>query len=129
MTAAAPAANRRSTLEACALLQRAMSIWPRLDRQGLVRCGCDARKIAGYVARRTSHSVEAITTILEQGELAEAEQTLAKDLGPNAGPRTKLRTFKLQAILAGDRNPALAADPELNYQDAAELQLLLAALG
>jgi hypothetical protein len=73
MTAAAPAANRRSALEACALMQRAMSIWPRLDRRGLVRCGCDARKIAKYVARRTSHSVEAITAILEQGERADSE--------------------------------------------------------
>ncbi|MGH9831719.1 MAG: tetratricopeptide repeat protein [Blastocatellia bacterium] len=32
---------------------------------------------------------------------------------------------KLQAILGGDRDPALADDPELNYDDAAELQLLL----
>jgi hypothetical protein len=73
MTAAAPAANRRSALEECALMQRAMFIWPRLDRQSLARCGCDPRKIAGYVARRTSLSVEAITTLLEQGERAASE--------------------------------------------------------
>ena len=35
---------------------------------------------------------------------------------------------KLQAILRGDRNPALAADPDLDYDDAAELQLLLESL-
>jgi tetratricopeptide (TPR) repeat protein len=32
---------------------------------------------------------------------------------------------KLQAILRGDRNPALADDPALSYLDAVELQLLL----
>jgi hypothetical protein len=31
--------------------------------------------------------------------------------------------------LAGDRDPALAADPELHYGNAAELQLLLEELG
>jgi hypothetical protein len=31
----------------------------------------------------------------------------------------------LQAILAGDRNPAIAEDETLYYQHAAELQLLL----
>ncbi len=36
---------------------------------------------------------------------------------------------KLQAILRGDRNPALADDPNLHYGDAVELQLLLEALG
>ena len=36
---------------------------------------------------------------------------------------------KLQAILDGDRNAALAADPELYYDDAAELRLLLERLG
>jgi hypothetical protein len=33
--------------------------------------------------------------------------------------------LKLQAILHGDRAPALAEDPDLLYMDAAELQLLL----
>jgi hypothetical protein len=54
-------------------MQRAMFIWPRLDRQTLVRCGCGPRKIAGYVARRTSLSLETITAILEQGERADTE--------------------------------------------------------
>jgi hypothetical protein len=31
----------------------------------------------------------------------------------------------MQAILRGDRDPALAADPDLLYMDAVELQLLL----
>ena len=36
---------------------------------------------------------------------------------------------KLQAIVAGDRDPTLAGDPNLYYGDAVELQLLLEALG
>ena len=32
---------------------------------------------------------------------------------------------KLQAILAGDRDPSLADDPILDYDDVVELQLLL----
>jgi hypothetical protein len=36
---------------------------------------------------------------------------------------------KLQAILRGDRNPALADDPDLPFWDAVELQLLLERLG
>jgi len=36
---------------------------------------------------------------------------------------------KLQAILQGSRDPALATDPNLDYDDAAELLLLLEALG
>lgn len=35
---------------------------------------------------------------------------------------------KLQAILRGDRDPALANDPELDYRDVAELRLLLESL-
>ena len=35
---------------------------------------------------------------------------------------------KLQAILRGDRDPALADDPDLPYRDAVELQLLLEGL-
>ena len=36
---------------------------------------------------------------------------------------------KLQTILSGSRNLALAQDPELFYQDAVELRLLLESLG
>jgi hypothetical protein len=35
----------------------------------------------------------------------------------------------LQAVLRGDRNLTLADDPDLNYADAVELQLLLEELG
>jgi hypothetical protein len=35
---------------------------------------------------------------------------------------------KLKAVLSGERDPALADDPELYYQDAVGLRLLLNAL-
>ena len=43
----------------------------------------------------------------------------------NIPPAGKLLIAKLQAILAGSRDPALASDPNLHYQYAVELQLLL----
>ena len=73
MTTPAPASNKRSAVEACAYVQRAMLIWPRLDRRTLARCGCDPRKIAAYVARRTSLSVDAIAALLEESVRAESE--------------------------------------------------------
>ncbi len=48
---------------------------------------------------------------------------------PNIPAAGKLLIAKLQAILAGSRDPALAADPNLHYQYAVELQLLLEELG
>ncbi len=70
-----------------------------------------------------------VAQAIETGGVGEAEQILASNLGPDANDR--LRTFypKLQAILRGSRDPALAQDPELHFQDAAELELLLKALG
>jgi hypothetical protein len=73
MTTPVRAANQRSAVEACAFTQRAMFIWPRLDRRTLARCGCDLRRVAAYVARRTSLSVDAITAILEESVRAESE--------------------------------------------------------
>ncbi len=47
---------------------------------------------------------------------------------PNVPPAGKLLITKLQAILTGSRDPALATDPNLHYQYAVELQLLLEGL-
>ena len=44
-------------------------------------------------------------------------------------PRARALLPKLQAILSGSRDVALADDPALNYQDAVELKLLLESLG
>lgn len=54
--------------------------------------------------------------------IAKLEQIAAS---PNVPPTGKLLIDKLWAILNGDREPALASDPDLHYQYAVELQLLL----
>ncbi len=75
MSTSDPTGSRRSAVDACVFSQRAMLIWPRLDRRILARCGCDARRIAAYVSRRTSLSVEAITAILEESAGRDGEAT------------------------------------------------------
>ncbi len=53
---------------------------------------------------------------------AKLEQIAAS---PNVPPAGKLLIAKLRAILTGSRDPALTTDPNLHYQYAVELQLLL----
>jgi hypothetical protein len=57
------------------------------------------------------------------------EQQLAQYSGADASSRVKILIPKLQAIIRGDRDSALATDPNLDYDDAVELQLLLEKLG
>ncbi len=59
----------------------------------------------------------------DAGDLAAKLDQIAAN--PNVPSDGKRLVIKLQTILAGARDPALAADPELHYQYAAELQLLL----
>jgi tetratricopeptide (TPR) repeat protein len=66
--------------------------------------------------------------ILEQ-QTSETEQRLAK-LAAKATERWQQAAIAaLQAILRGARDPALARDPDLDYMDAVELQLLLEKFG
>lgn len=76
-------------------------------------------------AKLCALAVEAI----EQQDIAELEQFLAQSSGANIPEPAKVMDLRLQAILRGDRNPALADDPNLDYDDAVELRLLLEALG
>jgi tetratricopeptide (TPR) repeat protein len=66
---------------------------------------------------------------LQGGEKTETEHVLAQlqELKVDS-PWAKTFISKLQAILGGSRNPSLADDPNLGYDDAVELQLLLEAL-
>jgi tetratricopeptide (TPR) repeat protein len=74
------------------------------------------------VAELCAHIADA----LRQGDTTEVTQLLTQ-LSAAADLPPWLQTIlpKLQAILHGDRNPALADDPALAYRDAAELLLLL----
>lgn len=61
--------------------ERALALWPRLDRRVLRRCDGDPRRIAAYVERRTSLTREAILTLLVGGyEAAPAIRSLDVDL-------------------------------------------------
>ena len=67
---------------------------------------------------------------IQQRDTTEAEQILAQySRVADAPPSFKAMIPKLQAILNGARDPALAADPDLDCYDAVELQLLLESLG
>jgi tetratricopeptide (TPR) repeat protein len=63
---------------------------------------------------------------IQSGETA-ALATRLQQIGasPNVPPTGKLLIIKLCAILSGSRDPALATDPDMHYQYAAEIQLLL----
>ena len=50
---------------------------------------------------------------------------LEHSLKSDPGPEIRKALLVLQAILAGARDPTLADDPGLKYNDAVELQFLL----
>ena len=63
---------------------------------------------------------------IRAGDTAPLAAKLAQIMAsPNVPAAGKLLIAKLQAILAGSRDPALATDPDLHYQYAGEIQLLL----
>jgi hypothetical protein len=49
-----------------ALVDRAAAIWPRLDQRMVASSGGDVRRLARYLARRTSLPVETIIAMLEE---------------------------------------------------------------
>ena len=94
--------------------------------------------IASYLAYRRaggesqSNQARLFALVLQdigQGATAEAEQALAELSDRDIPASFDTLLAKLQAILRGDRNPALAADLNLFYDHAVELQLLLEDLG
>ncbi len=62
---------------------------------------------------------------VQQKNTAELRNQLDQYLGENAETWATAMIPKLQAILDGDRHPEFADNPELDYDDAAELRLLL----
>jgi hypothetical protein len=46
------------------ITQRAMTVWPRLDRRALTRCGGDVSRITQLVSKRTALSPQSIRAIL-----------------------------------------------------------------
>jgi hypothetical protein len=57
------------TVDESPYVQRALAVWPRLDREKLRRTRGDPRRIARLVARRTTLSVETIVLILVAADI------------------------------------------------------------
>jgi tetratricopeptide (TPR) repeat protein len=86
------------------------------------------RRDGGYGTTPGAELCAAVAGAIERGDTTELEQDLTQSLGEDAQPWAKALFPKLLAVLHGERDPALADDPELDYDDAAELLLLLEAL-
>jgi tetratricopeptide (TPR) repeat protein len=86
------------------------------------------RRAGGESQSNQSQLIDIVLQAIQQGAATEAEQYL--DEVSDEGDPLWFQTLaaRLRAILRGDRDPALAADPNLSYTAAAELQLLLEAL-
>lgn len=96
------------------------------------------RAIESYLAYRRQGGVPrtpggqlcaAVAQAIQQGQTGAAALALAQLLQDEDTP-AYLKTLipKLQSVLQGARDPALADDPALDYDDAAELRLLLEGL-
>ncbi|MGB1011931.1 MAG: hypothetical protein ACPGVP_19615, partial [Thiolinea sp.] len=70
----------------------------------------------------------AVGQAMKRGDTEEIEQVIGKYLENDVSDRDKNFLHKLQAIIAGERDLALAEDEELNYELAAELIVLLESL-
>jgi tetratricopeptide (TPR) repeat protein len=98
-------------------------------RQRAVETYLAYRRAGGESRRPGAQLCGLAAQAIQQGDTEEAEQSLAQAAGaPDTADRLRAMIPKLQAILQGSRDPALAADPNLYYRDAVELQLLLEAL-
>ena len=64
---ARPLGRSRSAAPRSNLKERALALWPRLDRRALRRCSDDPVRIARLVARRTLLPPETIIEILGGG--------------------------------------------------------------
>jgi len=98
-------------------------------RQQAIETYLAYRRAGGVSQNNLFQLIEGVAKAIQQNGEAKAAQQLNQLLEPDDPPHFTALIRQLQAVLAGDRNPALAADPELHYSNAAELQLLLEALG
>ena len=98
-------------------------------RQQSIQSYLDYRRAGGESQSPRAQLYALVAQAIQQGNTTEAEQILAQySRVADAPPPFKAMIPKLQAILNGARDPALAADPDLDYDDAAELRLLLESL-
>ncbi len=95
-------------------------------RQQAIQCYMAYRRDGGDNQTARARLYPSVTQAIQQGETTEVAQTLDQlAAGEDIPSQLKVVVPKLQAILRGNRDPALAIDPALNFYDAVELQLLL----
>jgi tetratricopeptide (TPR) repeat protein len=88
------------------------------------------RRAGGFGETPGAELCTLVAQSIRQGDISQPERVLARILAAQqTAPELKATIPTLQAILHGSRDPALAADPTLDYREAAELQLLLDSLG
>jgi tetratricopeptide (TPR) repeat protein len=88
------------------------------------------RRDGGYAQQQSGKIIEQLMPAIQVGQgLAAAQSVLAAAKDANAPAWLKALAPKLYAILSGARDPALADDLSLDYDDSAELLLLLERLG
>jgi hypothetical protein len=78
-------------------VDRALLLWPRLNRARLLRVAGDPRRIAEIASRRTVHTVETILVMLERDTTAPhapTENGTGFDSGPVANARAAMRFLK-----------------------------------
>ena len=109
--------------QACANPEAATRAWRRAVESYLVY-----RRAGGQSMTAGAQFCDLAAQAIKQGDTGELERQLAGLLGEDVPSSVKSMISKLQAILHGDRNPALADDPDLKYDNAVELQLLLETL-
>ena len=99
-------------------------------RQQAVQTYLAYRRAGGESRRPGAQLCAQIAQDIQRGDTTEAKRFLAQAAtAPDTPAWLKAMIPKLQAILRGSRDPALATDPNLDFRDAVELQLLLEALG
>jgi tetratricopeptide (TPR) repeat protein len=87
------------------------------------------RRAGGVSQSNQAQLFEVVTQAIQQNAEAEATRQLNQLLEPDVPSWLTALVRQLLAVLAGERDPALAENPELDFMNAAELQLLLEALG
>jgi len=101
---------------------------PREDRRFLDRNYLAYRRAGGVSQSNQAQFFVLVGQAIQQNSEVEAQQQVNSLLERSAQPHFIALIRQLQRVLAGDRNPGLAEDPELDYRNAAELQLLLESL-
>jgi tetratricopeptide (TPR) repeat protein len=98
-------------------------------RQQAIETYLAYRRARGYSQHNLAKLFTLVAEAIRKNNDSEARQVLDQLGGrPEAPPQFKALIARLQAVLDGDRNLDLAADPDLDFWNAAELQFLLESL-